>query len=320
MSPADASIATPPRNGITLLEVLVACGILVVGLASLASVLPAAGSRLAQATVEDRAGLLATNAYAEIVNRGLASSDLFQANSLTKACVFGSGLDAVPGIAEGNVRGDTYCQVANTAVLAQRIDMSRGFLLEDDLVYGSPTSTETPLNQFFNNNAGPREYRAGICWGAMLTPLSGTAAAGAEATLSAAVFRKAGAAKLIQLAQQNGTTLFLYSTGGSGNNSSTGAADEQTRKQFLPGCSYVLALPVAATIGPKWLKIMSSWTNRGPGDVDSATEAAGRRSFVSLDLDALGANYAQNFINGSQLTVVAFENLVRVDQYTVSLE
>jgi Tfp pilus assembly protein PilV len=65
------------RAGVTLLEVLVACGILVVGLASVASILPAAGTRLAQATLEDRAGTAAANAYADIVNRGLVAADIF---------------------------------------------------------------------------------------------------------------------------------------------------------------------------------------------------------------------------------------------------
>jgi hypothetical protein len=41
--------------------VLVACGVLVIGLASLASVMPAAGYRLAQATIEDRSGVAAAH-------------------------------------------------------------------------------------------------------------------------------------------------------------------------------------------------------------------------------------------------------------------
>jgi Tfp pilus assembly protein PilV len=82
------------RAGITLLEVLVACGILVIGLSSIAALLPAAGSRLAQATQADRAGIMSAHAYADVVNRGLLGADLF--SSGTKACVFGKGLTGVP--------------------------------------------------------------------------------------------------------------------------------------------------------------------------------------------------------------------------------
>ncbi|MBM4058212.1 MAG: hypothetical protein FJ275_08255, partial [Planctomycetes bacterium] len=52
------------RAGMTLLEVLVACGILVMGLASVAAMLPAAGARLAEATAIDRAGTLSANCFA----------------------------------------------------------------------------------------------------------------------------------------------------------------------------------------------------------------------------------------------------------------
>lgn len=313
--PFPAANRRSQRTGLTLLEVLVACGILVVGLASLASVLPAAGSRLAQATVEDRAGVAATNAFAEIVNRGLLSNDLFQTK--TKSCVFGRVLDQVPSLSQGN---NSPFQAADPAVLAARIDSTRGFLLEDELVFGAPTTSETPPNQFFNNNAGPREYREGICWGGLLVPVSGTAAAGADATLSVAVFRKAGASRLVSLQAVN-APLFQYNSGGNGNNSSTGAVDEQLRRQVLAGCSYVLAMPLQNTTAkPTWLKIMSSWTNPGQGTVDTPEEANSRTSFVSLDLDPLGSNPASYFGSGSPLTVVAFENLIRVDQYTVSLE
>jgi hypothetical protein len=44
---------------------------------------------------------------------------------------------------------------------------------------------------------------------------------------------------------------------------------------------------------------------------------------VSLDLDPLGANaagYIDSSGNAAGISVVAFENLIRVDQYTVSLE
>jgi hypothetical protein len=76
-----------PRAGLSLLEVLVAGGILAVGLASVSALLPAASTRLGQATQQDRAGVLAASARAECVNRGLVAADIF--SSSTSACVFG---------------------------------------------------------------------------------------------------------------------------------------------------------------------------------------------------------------------------------------
>ncbi|MFM8985733.1 MAG: hypothetical protein ACKONH_06710, partial [Planctomycetia bacterium] len=87
MSHTSVTSVRESRAGLSLLEVLVACGILVIGLTSIAAILPAAGSRLTQASQADRGGTLAANAYAEMVNRGLIAADLF--SSGTRACVFG---------------------------------------------------------------------------------------------------------------------------------------------------------------------------------------------------------------------------------------
>jgi type II secretory pathway pseudopilin PulG len=272
----------PRRAGITLLEVLVACGILVIGLASLASVLPAAGSRLAQASVEDRAGVAAANAYAECV-------------SSTRACGFGRGfeeiVDTIDTTASRRQRGRTLLVSTTTAILQpkrlllDRIDEVRGFVLEDDLSF-QPSTGDTPLNGFItippNQEPGHRLSRPGVCWGAMLAPVSGTAVAGAEATLSIAVFRKeCEETASLSLTQQSGalyrvisgTTVSAsgqtaYLPGPMGTSSPLPNADiAALRKQFVPGCGYVLMLPAAGAA-----------------------------------------------------TVIGFENLVRVDQYTVTLD
>jgi Tfp pilus assembly protein PilV len=293
------------RDGITLLEVLVACGILVVGLAGIAAVLPAAGSRLAQAKLEDRAGAAAANAYAEIVNRDLIAVDLFGSGT-TKACVFGQTL---PTLAT-TVTASNFIVSATSTVLQTRIDSTRGFQVEDDLVYKSPTTADTPNNSFMNGVVGPREYRSGVCWGAMLAPPHYPAAAGGVATLSIAVFKKPGNSKLLTL---TGTPepMFQYTTG-AGN----GIADEADRKQFLTGCSSVLALPKTASTPPVWVKITSSWTNPGPGSPEISAQ---RKSYIVLDLAALGSG-TTNLISSGSMTVIGFGNLIRVDQYPVTLE
>lgn len=144
-----------PRAGLSLLEVLVAGGILAVGLASVSALLPAASARLGQATQQDRGGVLAANARAECVNRGLVAADIF--SSATTACVFGE----LAGLSGTGIAGAS-------ANLAQRTGTS-AFQLADDPAFRwgamlTPASGGTT---------------------------SGTAMAGLPATLSIAVFRKA---------------------------------------------------------------------------------------------------------------------------------
>jgi hypothetical protein len=124
-----------------------------------------------------------------------------------------------------------------------------------------------------------------------------------------AVFRKRGDVQELKLAGVPGSSMFQF---GSGNP----AADESIRKQYLPGCGYVLALPVLPATpptAPKWVKITSSWTTNGFGPV-----------LVMLDLDPLGTSAASLISNidstSTSMNVIAFENVLRVDQYPVSLE
>ena len=63
------------RNGITLMEVLIAIGILAVGLSSVAALMPAAGSQAKKAVVADRASSMAENALADAVTIGVTTPD-----------------------------------------------------------------------------------------------------------------------------------------------------------------------------------------------------------------------------------------------------
>jgi len=304
--------AGPSPSGMTLLEVLVSCGILVVGLASVAAILPAAGSRLGQAAVEDRAGTAAANAYAECVVRGLISADLFAVN--TAACGFGRVLGST-----GVVSVSPSLSAASSKLL-DRIDGGRGFSLEDDLVFLPSAVGDTPINGFVQNGAevsGHRLARDGVCWGGMLAPTSGTAAPGAEAILSIAVFRKFGEEpSLLELQQAGSGPLFVLASAMTDTGKSTDAPTlESVRKTAVPGCSYVLALPNAPGLMPAWIKVTSSWLEENPANPKDAMLT---KSFVALDLDTL-TNKAQ-YLNGSLLTVIGFPNLVRLDQYVVTLD
>jgi Tfp pilus assembly protein PilV len=59
------------RRGITVLEVLIALGILAIGLASVAAIIPAAGSQGARAVILDRAAVHAANVLADAATFGV---------------------------------------------------------------------------------------------------------------------------------------------------------------------------------------------------------------------------------------------------------
>ena len=66
------------RPGITLLEVLISLGVLTIGLVSVVSLLPAGRSLAVKAAVYDRASALASNAAADLINRGLLRSEKWE--------------------------------------------------------------------------------------------------------------------------------------------------------------------------------------------------------------------------------------------------
>jgi hypothetical protein len=76
---------------------------------------------------------------------------------------------------------------------------------------------------------------------------------------------------------------------------------EQDRKTYFPGCSFVLAVPSASTDSPRWFKINSSWST-GTSTV------------------AVFADPSFPTFSGSSARIVGFENIVRVDQYPVTLD
>ena len=67
-----ATIQSTARDGITLMEVLIAIGILAVGLSSVAALLPAGGSQAKKAVMADRAASLAANALSDAMTAGIA--------------------------------------------------------------------------------------------------------------------------------------------------------------------------------------------------------------------------------------------------------
>jgi len=286
----------------TLLEVLVACGILVVGLASIAAMLPAAGSRLGQAAREDRAGNLAANALAQARSAGVIAADVFSDPNLSVA--FGRGLDSLPGI-------DGQRFAAAGPALALRIDPNRGFLLEDEVTFGAPATAETPVNDFTD---GRRSFKQGLCWGATLVPSQFPARQGTPALLSIAVFGKEPPVDPTDQARQRVSLTNTVTVNGEQRTLPAGmlamaTPNEGLMKQFLRSCSFVLAAASSGTEGPRWFRIRASWIM----PLNPVTrQRSDPNCYVIFD-DARGQSI--DSFAGPTPVVIGFEGLVRVDEY-----
>lgn len=301
MIPLSSPARVPrPRRGITLLEVLIACGLLIIGLSTMASLLPAAGSRLAQANLEDRAGVLVANALAELANRGLLAADAFGGGG--RSLVVGSVVERLPDLAEMRPAGGEPLVTGPSSEARVRCGSPRTFLLEDELLYGEPRLTSTPVNAFTKvaDGVGPRRCREAICWGAMISPASLPPAAGGLARLAIAIFRKEG-----------GDDQFMPVTL-TRSASHYRAAELRGDDSMLEACSWVLALPPGGgTAAPRWFQIMSSWRFPAPADPSPRVifrDQAGFEAFTATSAADAAA------------TVLTFEGLVRVDERDVILD
>lgn len=297
--------ALPPprpvnRSGMSLLEVLVACGILVVGLASVAAMLPAAASRLSQASAQDRSVAAAQAALVEIEARQLLSRDLFASGSA--ALVFGLG---TPQAADLPNVGTALSRPVGVG-FPQRMDNDpasdgRMYYVEDEVQYDLVAGS-APTNSFAS---GIRQFRRGVCWGAVVLPEpwgTGTASLNA-ARVGIAVFQKPGAPERFAL-----TTVFSGSTPSAMFEAPGGSMDDATRKQYLKPCSYVLAIPPSNSVAPRWLAIVSSWPIWTPG-VDPQKSLPTAFRFTFRDEVPL------NLLSGSTtLTVIGFPNLLGVTE------
>jgi len=287
--------------GFSLLEVLVSVGILVTGLASVAALLPASGALLREATTLDRSVALVANAHADLRSRNALSSSLFTSVPAGRAVVFGEVL-----------RSATSTAVVPANAAALNILMNADdFFLPDDVAYGASVSGTTPANSFVNGGTAVREFKPGVCYGAMLTPVDFAAAiaSGSSATLSVAIFAKSNATF---------TTLDLIPVVASASTfrvpGASASAAETNRKSFLRGCGWVLALPPTAAQSPRWFRIASSWTTDVINAITGAVEPAD--SFVTFE----DATVKDVPLTSGALRVVGFERLMTVDEKIVVLE
>ena len=334
MNVASSSRAT--RGGFSLLEVLVACGILVVGLASVASILPAATARLREAATADRAGSMAAAALAEFECRDLAFRELFLVATGSfmpahQAVVFGQVLPSAPGAVVITSGSSTIFRLSasGSTQLARRIDTTpgdanRGFFLEDELQFNMGAGA-APLNVFTN---GLREFRRNVCWGAMVEPYpwgtipSGTATAPAQpmraVRATIAVFRKPGAVQQMLLSGSPGG---VFRIAGGTVTSSTTLGDDSIRKRFLAPCAPVLAVAQSGTAAPQWLTINSSWPQWTPDPNNPDPERLQKTppSSYGVVFREPGTLY-QSLVPSGTLQVIGFENIQSITQQTFSIE
>lgn len=310
MARAPTSNVARRPAGITLLEVLISCGLLIVGLSAIAALLPAAGSQLTQATTEDRAAILLSNASADIFNRGLLSADSFPAAMPTSAAlVFGRVLERLPdfgALPAGRSAGESFATLS--AAARKRCGPERTFALEDAVVYEPTVYSATPTSTFLADTAGlgPRAYREGLCWGATLSSGTVAPAAGGKAVLSIVVFKRWSKSQSSSL--DEAVPVVLKRVG------SFYEADFVSSDSLLSGCSWLLAIPAAANGSPRWFRVMSSWSwGTGVGQT--------RRIVLRNQDDQDGfAALTGTGVSGATATVFAFDGIVRVDEKVVTLD
>lgn len=318
MTPALTIERARHRDGITLLEVLISCGLLVVGLSTIAALLPAAGSQLAQAVTEDRAAVLLANAMAEVFNRGLLSADVFPASSGT-ACALALGkiVGRLPALNDPVIRSHF---TSPSEEGRRRCGSERTFVLEDLLVYDPPRYADTPVNAFSRDSAGtgPRKFRPEICWGATLRPSTAAPVAGDRATLSIVVFKREGDAGSGQMADAMPIVLTKVGSFYESDLTPTGA--------LLRGCSWLLAIPGPTVKDPpSWHKIMSSWRwdicrlCHGKGCPDCGHDGKKQTTRLILSNQQAFAELTGSTADGATATVFAFEGILRVDDQVVTL-
>ena len=141
------------RDGITLMEVLIAIGILAVGLSSVAALMPAAGSQAKKAVIADRAASMAENALADAIAIGLTR----QAN-----LVSGTTRIVFDPVGDPLIAGMTFQNTTNHGMFGGGTVLTSGSGVQklfgqnrDDLVYNEPASEDAlPTNAFFDGTRG----------------------------------------------------------------------------------------------------------------------------------------------------------------------
>jgi prepilin-type N-terminal cleavage/methylation domain-containing protein len=159
------TLAPTSRRGITLLEVLIAIGILAIGLSSVVAILPAAKSQATRAVVLDRASGLAANLLADAATFGLLREGalsqtpdpvLNQIAIIDPAVTASYVSTAIPAAVQPNLRRAGIFSESATANAPA--DYHRLFTEgRDDVLLGDPPTPDDLPTHFFVD--GARAYQ-----------------------------------------------------------------------------------------------------------------------------------------------------------------
>ena len=179
------------RSGITLMEVLIAVGILAIGLSSVVSLLQAGHSMAQRSFVTDKAAIIAANAAADFVTQGLLRPECLTASTPPLLIdPFGAGW---PGGLSAVLKQDGVFALSTSA--NARVLPVSGYLVRgrDDVIFNIPDNPTFDVTNRFSTD-GIREYQGKFSWAAMLArPSTSTTTGflpGENAALSIIVFHQ----------------------------------------------------------------------------------------------------------------------------------
>jgi prepilin-type N-terminal cleavage/methylation domain-containing protein len=143
-------IPKPARRGITLVEVLIAIGILAIGLTSVMSLIPAGKSEATKAVILDRTSNLALNALADSITYGITRPASVEITGSANVYILDPDGVVYPNAGSASLRSlgilSDGKDSAGSAAVGRLITQSR-----DDLVYNPPaTDDDLPTNAVLN--------------------------------------------------------------------------------------------------------------------------------------------------------------------------
>lgn len=204
------------RRGITLLEVLIAIGILAIGLSSVVAILPAAKSQATRAVILDRAAGLAANILADAATFGLLRDDAMslslgpnQIGIIDPAVPLDAYAPPVIAIATPTQPLLRRAGIFSTTTTASvPVDYQRLFTDgRDDVLLGeSPTPDDLPTHLFVD---GARGYQGRMTALLALLPPDPAATPPRLGRVSAVVFHNRDTSIPVLQGQLNGVVLTL---------------------------------------------------------------------------------------------------------------
>lgn len=199
-----------PRRGITLLEVLIAIGILAIGLSSVVAILPAAKSQATRAVVLDRASGLAANLLADAATFGLLREGALsqdpdpvtnQIAIIDPAVTTALALPPLTVIQPALRNAGIFSRSEGNADANYHRLFTEG---RDDVLLGDPPTPDDLPTHFFVD--GARAYQGRMTALLAMAPPAGPPGHG---TLSVVVFHNRDVSQPIVTGTLNGVTLTI---------------------------------------------------------------------------------------------------------------